>query len=174
MVTPEQISNLNASLRYGMQSFASRLVGQAVRREEAIARLVAVAPDPDMLDALGALPTSGLSADQIRLIAHINANGGMRAPQAAPTVRAVPLDAVLAVFRDGDEIGWDVEFTELWRGDPERMEELRLSILAEGIREPILLGRDGRVWDGHHRLAVAHRIRYATVPVTFAGEEATS
>lgn len=29
------------------------------------------------------------------------------------------------------------------------------SIAEDGIREPVLLGDDGRVWDGHHRIVIA-------------------
>src|SRR5690606_22968569 len=44
-------------------------------------------------------------------------------------------------------------------------------IREEGIREPILLGTDGRVWDGHHRITVAMHLGLESVPVEFAGED---
>lgn len=47
----------------------------------------------------------------------------------------------------------------------ERLDELATSIQAEGIREPVLLGNDGRVWDGHHRIVVAMRLGIESVPV---------
>lgn len=84
--------------------------------------------------------------------------------------RDVPLRAVLDVFQDGDRTGWNDEFNRLWREQPDYMAELTEKIRKNGITLPILLGTDGRVWDGHHRLAVAQRLRYATVPVEFAGE----
>lgn len=43
------------------------------------------------------------------------------------------------------------------------------AIRAEGIREPILLGNDGRVWDGHHRITVARHLGIRDVPVEFSG-----
>src|SRR5690606_24415273 len=44
-------------------------------------------------------------------------------------------------------------------------------IREEGIREPILLGTDGRVWDGHHRITVAMHLGLESVPVEFASED---
>jgi hypothetical protein len=36
-----------------------------------------------------------------------------------------------------------------------------------GIQEPVLLGSDRRVWDGHHRLAIAFVLSFEYVPVDF-------
>ncbi len=83
----------------------------------------------------------------------------------------VPLDALLSVVRDGDEIGWDVEFNELWQTHADRLHMLASSIQETGIRVPILIGTDGRVWDGHHRLAVARKLGLSEVPIEWAGEE---
>lgn len=79
----------------------------------------------------------------------------------------MPLADVLRDYRDGDEIGWAEEFNYL-RASPEhrdRLGRLPLSVVEHGIREPILLGYDGRVWDGHHRLCVADALGIAEVPV---------
>jgi ParB-like chromosome segregation protein Spo0J len=40
-------------------------------------------------------------------------------------------------------------------------------IAVNGISEPVLLGDDGRVWDGHHRLMVARLLGIRTVPVEY-------
>ena len=82
----------------------------------------------------------------------------------------VPLGHITSHYRDGDERGWDVEFADLWEREPETMTDLLLDVAEHGIREPILLGDDGRVWDGHHRLAVAERLNLDDVPVTYSGE----
>ena len=37
--------------------------------------------------------------------------------------------------------------------------------------EPIKLGDDGRLWDGHHRLLAAHALRVEKVPVQFGKTE---
>lgn len=84
--------------------------------------------------------------------------------------RTVPLYALLSVVRDGDEIGWDVEFNELWQTHADRLDMLATSIQETGIRVPILIGADGRVWDGHHRLAVAEALGLSEVPIVWAGE----
>jgi hypothetical protein len=82
----------------------------------------------------------------------------------------VPLDALLAVVRDGDEHGWQVEFDQLWQTQQPYMDRLATSIQETGIHMPILIGSDGRVWDGHHRLGVAHKLGLAEVPIEWAGE----
>lgn len=79
----------------------------------------------------------------------------------------MPLAHILRDYRDGDEIGWDAEFNYL-RTSPEhrsRLGHLLLSVAEHGIREPILLGSDGRIRDGHHRLCVADALGIADVPV---------
>lgn len=82
----------------------------------------------------------------------------------------VPLAALLQVVRDGDEHGWEHEFAWLWSNQQAYMDMLATSIQETGIHMPILVGNDGRVWDGHHRLAVAHKLGLETVPVQFSGE----
>lgn len=54
-ITPEQIENLSAALRLGLNAAAARMGTQASRREAALANLAAVAPDPAMLEALTTL-----------------------------------------------------------------------------------------------------------------------
>lgn len=82
----------------------------------------------------------------------------------------VPLDSLLAVVRDGDEHGWRVEFDLLWETQQGYMDLLATSIQETGMHTPILIGSDGRVWDGHHRLAVAHKLGLAEVPIKWVGE----
>lgn len=77
------------------------------------------------------------------------------------------LDTLLQSYKDGDEHGWAEEFRYLMSEHGERIRSLTAAIQAEGIREPILLGNDGRVWDGHHRLCVASRLGIHTVPVQY-------
>lgn len=33
------------------------------------------------------------------------------------------------------------------------------------IDQPVCLGPDGRVWDGHHRIVAARRLGFTTIPV---------
>jgi hypothetical protein len=33
------------------------------------------------------------------------------------------------------------------------------------VEQPVCLGSDGRVWDGHHRIVAARRLGFASVPV---------
>lgn len=87
---------------------------------------------------------------------------------AAKAEMLLPLAAVLAGWKDGDERGWQAEFDYLWSEHTGRMDMLTTSIQETGIREPIHLGSDGRVWDGHHRLAAADRLALSHVPVRLA------
>lgn len=80
-------------------------------------------------------------------------------------VALVPLEWVLETYRDGDERGWDAEFEFLRREHSGQIDRLATSVQETGIQEPILLGSDGRVWDGHHRLCVASMLGLASVPV---------
>lgn len=82
----------------------------------------------------------------------------------------VPLRSFLDVIRDGDGHGWHSEYNLLWTEHRERMNDLRKAVISEGILEPILVGSDGRVWDGHHRICVAISLQHETIPVTFSGE----
>lgn len=78
------------------------------------------------------------------------------------------LARLLAEVRDGDEHGWDAEFEYLRTQHGAKVRELIGSVLRAGIRRPILIGDDGRVWDGHHRLYAAHVLGFKQVPVQFA------
>jgi len=75
---------------------------------------------------------------------------------------------VLRLYRDGGEHGWEHEFAWLDHHQGEQTDRLAEDVAVNGIREPILLGNDGRVWDGHHRLAVAVRLGIDSVPVSHA------
>lgn len=74
---------------------------------------------------------------------------------------------LLNVYQDGDENGWDAEFAFLQAEHSIRIGQLYADVAVRGIREPIQLGPDGRVWDGHHRLCVAALLKLDTVPVEF-------
>lgn len=56
---------------------------------------------------------------------------------------------------------WADESRDLWDRDRQKMAALVSSIRWSGLREPeddeepICLGNDGRVWEGHHRLVAA-------------------
>lgn len=86
----------------------------------------------------------------------------------------MPLAELLDQYSDGDEHGWDVEFALLRSQWPDYISILTASIRFYGIREPILLGPDRRVWDGHHRLCVADGIGLTEVPVAFAVDDLTA
>jgi hypothetical protein len=82
----------------------------------------------------------------------------------------MPLADLLRDYTPGDGHSWDDEMQWLKENHNGRLALLTLNILAHGIREPILLGNDGRVWDGHHRIYVAHQLKIQEVPVEYAGD----
>lgn len=79
------------------------------------------------------------------------------------------VDDILRNYWTGDEHAWNNEFAYLVRFHGKHVAELMRDIEANGIKEPILLGNDGRVWDGHHRLLVARILNIKTVAVEHGG-----
>lgn len=78
------------------------------------------------------------------------------------------LDHLLAVFRVGSgDWSWQEEYDDLYTQPWQTM--LTEQIATEGIREPVLLGSDGRIWDGHHRICAAMRLGLDVVPVEWSG-----
>jgi hypothetical protein len=86
----------------------------------------------------------------------------------AANITTMPTADLLASYRDGDEHGWAQEFAFLRREHAARIDMLATSVQERGMATPVLLGNDGRVWDGHHRLCVADMLGLAEVPVTHA------
>lgn len=91
----------------------------------------------------------------------------------ASEVSMVNPRAVMAAYEDGDGCGWPEEFASLLASDGEHLSALLLDVQENGFREPILLGNDGRLWDGHHRLLVALLLG-VNVPSTQAAPERAS
>lgn len=88
-----------------------------------------------------------------------------------PPTRIDYLARVLDTYRPGSrEHDWADEFYELVTRDPDRMRDLIASIETDGILEPIILGDDGRVWDGHHRITAAKLLNMRTIPIVYAEE----
>lgn len=75
---------------------------------------------------------------------------------------------LLSNFKDGNETGWSAEFEWLWRFQSAHLFKLVRDIAVNGIQNPVLLGNDGRVWDGHHRIAAAVALGLEDIPTTEA------
>ena len=90
------------------------------------------------------------------------------------TVRVADVLAQYGPGDSGDQLiyrwGWREEFAQLWIDDATHMHNLLVDIKRHGIREPILLGNDGRLWDGHHRLAIAVALVHDTIPAEHAAK----
>lgn len=73
---------------------------------------------------------------------------------------------LLANYADGNEMGWPAEFEWLWTNHLGYMSILVKDIAVNGIKYPVHLGQDGRVWDGHHRIAAAVALGLEEIPTT--------
>lgn len=65
------------------------------------------------------------------------------------------------------EWSWEEESDDLWDWDSAHMNTLCDSIQREGIIYPVLVGDDGRLWDGHHRVVAAMALGLSEVPIDF-------
>ena len=81
----------------------------------------------------------------------------------------LPVDYILDNFTPGDEDRtWDTEFKAILNFNPPHVGKLWTDIEENGMRVPVLLGDDGRVWNGHHRLLIARLLDMQEVPVVHA------
>lgn len=79
------------------------------------------------------------------------------------------VDYIQENFTPGEETNtWAEEFRWIIDFDNNHTGALLADIEKDGIKLPILLGDDGRVWNGHHRLLVARILGMTEVPVTHA------
>lgn len=75
---------------------------------------------------------------------------------------------ILTTVTPGDPHSWETEFKLLWGSNHWVLTmEILDSISKYGFQksEPIVIGTDGRLWDGHHRLVAAHALLLEEVPV---------
>lgn len=80
----------------------------------------------------------------------------------------MPVAEVMERWRPGsydDPWSWQNEADDLWSRDGGRMDALAADVQVNGVREPVSLGDDGRVWDGHHRIVVAYTLDIERIPV---------
>lgn len=81
----------------------------------------------------------------------------------------LPTATVLKRYRPGSgDWDWPTEWADIIQHDGGvTIAGLISDIATHGVREPLLLGDDGRVWDGHHRLLVARLLGIETLPVEY-------
>ena len=76
---------------------------------------------------------------------------------------------VLAEVEPGDQDwSWRSQFKWLEEANWLKLRELLVNITEKGLDKPLLVGPDGRLWDGHHRLWVLYQLNYRYVPVELA------
>jgi hypothetical protein len=79
----------------------------------------------------------------------------------APVLVSKPLAQIVTFWRPGSQDWfWADEYTDLMGPRREGTDAVHERVKAEGFGfldhiAPVLLGNDGRVWDGHHRICLA-------------------
>jgi hypothetical protein len=67
------------------------------------------------------------------------------------------LKDIFATIEPGDnDWSWRSQFLWLEKNRAAQLCDLTWSMFRQGQKEPILIGDDERLWDGHHRLYVAY------------------
>jgi hypothetical protein len=59
---------------------------------------------------------------------------------------------------DADGITWHDMFVWFMVYDYAHFMTVLADVYVNGIQDPVILGDDGRVWDGHHRIVVAGKL----------------
>jgi ParB-like chromosome segregation protein Spo0J len=91
---------------------------------------------------------------------------GLRAD--ATGLQVWPVARVLAEVQCGSQDwSWEAEWADLDQRHAASgyLDRLEQQIRTNGITLPLLIGSDGRLWDGHHRLRLAVKIGIGYVPV---------
>jgi len=86
--------------------------------------------------------------------------------------QTMPLAELLADYRPYPDRTWDEDEAEtlarecMCCGQPGHyQEQLEAHIREHGLTEGICLGKNGVVWDGHHRILAARRLGIETIPL---------
>ncbi|MEV7491448.1 ParB N-terminal domain-containing protein [Streptomyces anulatus] len=151
---------------------------RAAHYREAANGLAALGPLDSLVSAPAAwteaIETLRRMADQIAeddrsRLAGEAAAGAHQTEQAQPDdIQVWPLTRVLTEVRCGSQDWtWEQEWADLDQRHAETgyLDRLEQQIKTNGITMPVLIGSDGRLWDGHHRLRIAVRLGIGYVPV---------
>ncbi len=86
-------------------------------------------------------------------------------------IKFVSTNSVLELFSPGDADTWGKSFRQVTKihSQDRYLFELQSSIQTLGMQNPIVLGRDGYIWNGHHRLFLATKtLDLYHIPVIFS------
>ncbi len=79
----------------------------------------------------------------------------------------ISMSQIVTEWRPGshdEPWSWMDEAHDLWQREPIVMDDLLSDVMRRGIVEPVDLGDDGRVWDGHHRIVIASALMFSRIP----------
>ena len=83
-------------------------------------------------------------------------------------VLVMSIEEVLRTYTPGSyDWSWEEEFNDLETRDFDYLQELIEDIRENGQKDPILLGDDGRVWEGHHRILVLQTLGQTHIRAAF-------
>lgn len=100
-----------------------------------------------------------------------DARSDLDATKGKSKMKRLYLTELLVLWRpgsQGDDWTWQQESDDLWSREQARMDVLCTSIQETGMQEPVLIGDDGRIWDGHHRIVAAMTLGLETIPVEYS------
>lgn len=86
-----------------------------------------------------------------------------------PVLISKPLATIVTFWRPGShEWSWADEYADLMGPNRAATDAIYKRVDSEGIDfidhiAPVLLGSDGRVWDGHHRICIAIQRGYPSL-----------
>lgn len=104
-------------------------------------------------------------------VLHVPGRDLVQEAQAGSVYGVMSVADVLAQYEPGDPWTWAEEFAHIWTNHATYMVGLVANVSVYGIHTPILLGNDGRLWDGHHRLAIAVALMHEVIPTERAVQE---
>jgi hypothetical protein len=78
----------------------------------------------------------------------------------------VPIGVFLAWTEPGDQDwSWRSQFKWLVKNHAEQLASLRQDIAWRGQLVPVIVGSDGRLWDGHHRVYAIVELGWPNITV---------
>lgn len=93
----------------------------------------------------------------------------------APVLAEMPVAQIVTFWRPGShDWTWAEEYEDVMTHSQTPAIRARIEVEGIGFADtfgPVLLGSDGRVWDGHHRICLAIQAGEPSLRVEVVGDE---